>query len=416
MRILIYGLNFAPELVGIGKFTGEMAHHLAQHGHAVRVITAPPYYPEWRVRTGFSAWSYRRQELGGMQVFRCPLWVPAHPTGLSRLVHLLSFAVFSFPVLLAQWRWHPEIVLAVAPAISSAPAAWLAARLFDCPAWLHIQDFELDAALKLKMIPGLHLLGRILQGGETWLFHRFERVSTISARMQERLWHKSLPEHQTCLLPNWVDCQQIYPQPGPNPYRQEWGLSEEQILILYSGSMGEKQGLELVIQAARQLREDHRLRFVLCGDGSSRARLVALAADLENVTFAPLQPAESLNDLLNAADIHLLIQRANAADLVMPSKLNGMLASGKAVIATAEPDTELARVVSQVGLLIPPEDLDALCSAILQLSNQPDLRHTLGRRGREFAQEHYDQEGILTRLADELQRVIERHHSARSKV
>ena len=395
MRILIYGLNFEPELVGIGKFTAEMAHHLAQNGHAVRVITAPPYYPEWRVYTGFSAWSYRRQELGGLQVFRCPLWVPSHPTGLSRLVHLLSFALFSFPALLAQWRWHPEIVLAVAPAITSAPTAWLAARLFGSPAWLHIQDFELDAALKLHMIPGLHLLGRMLQGIETWLFNRFDRVSTISARMQERLWHKGLPEHKTYLLPNWVDCRLIFAQSGLNRCRQEWQLSENQILVLYSGSMGEKQGLELVIQAARQLRDDHRLRFVLCGDGSSRARLEASAADLDNVTFTPLQPAERLNDLLNAADIHLLIQRANAADLVMPSKLNGMLASGKAVIATAEPDTELARVVSQVGLLIPPEDLQALCSAILRLASQPDLRHTLGSRGREFAQQHYDQEGFL---------------------
>ena len=112
MRILIYGINFSPELTGIGKYTGEMAAWLAARGHEVRVVTAPPYYPDWQVWAGFSAWQYQlADETGGrLRVVRCPLWVPARPSGLTRLLHLASFALSSLPVLLWQWRWRPEVV------------------------------------------------------------------------------------------------------------------------------------------------------------------------------------------------------------------------------------------------------------------------------------------------------------------
>jgi colanic acid biosynthesis glycosyl transferase WcaI len=406
MRILIYGLNYEPEWVGTGKFTGEMAHYLAEHGHQVRMVTAPPYYPAWRIHPGYSAWKYRRQTLGEVDVIRCPLWVPRQPSGITRLLHLLSFALSSAPALLSQAAWRPELILAVAPAIAAAPTAWFSARLFGCPAWLHIQDFELEAALRLEMLPGMRWLSTLLQKAESWLLNRFDHLSTISTRMQARLWQKGIPVHKTHLLPNWVDCQAISPQPGPNPYRQAWGLTEDQILLLYAGSMGEKQGLELILQAARQLQADPRLVFVLCGTGSSRHRLEALAAGLTHVRFVPLQPPERLHELLNAANIHLLVQRSSAADLVMPSKLTGMLASGVPVIATAEPGTELAQVISQVGRCVPPENLAAFCAAVQQLADQPDLQRSLGDQGRQYALDHLDQRLILSRLEAELRRAV----------
>ena len=160
---------------------------------------------------------------------------------------------------------------------------------------------------------------------------------------------------------------------------------------------------------AHRLLGEPTIHFVICGEGSARARLETQAAGLTNVRFAPLQPAEALNDLLNAADIHLLVQRSHAADLVMPSKLSGMLGSGKPVIATAEPDTELARVMRQVGLLVPPGDLDAICHAIQQLASQPELRRALGSQGRRYALEHCDQQPILERLEAALRQLVQEH-------
>ena len=212
MRILIYGINFSPELTGIGKYTGEMAAWLAARGHEVRVVTAPPYYPDWQVWTGFSGWRYQlADEAGGsLRVVRCPLWVPARPSGLTRLLHLASFALSSLPVLLWQWRWRPAVVFAVAPPLFCAPGAWLAARLAGGKAWLHIQDYEVDAAFDLGLLKGARLR-RMALAGERWLLRRFDRVSTISRRMLALAQAKGVAAGCLVLFPNWVDVLAIRP-------------------------------------------------------------------------------------------------------------------------------------------------------------------------------------------------------------
>jgi len=128
MKILLYGLNYAPEPVGIGKYSGELGPWLAARGHSVRVITAPPYFPGWRVSAGYhNGYSLKQRE--GVRVRRCPLWVPRRPSGLTRLLHLASFALSSLVPLLAQRAWRPDVVITVAPAFFCAPGALLLRRL-----------------------------------------------------------------------------------------------------------------------------------------------------------------------------------------------------------------------------------------------------------------------------------------------
>ncbi len=128
-RILILGINFHPELTGIGKYTGELAAYLQERGHNVRMVTAPPYYPSWQVQPGYKAWQYTREAWRGVEIYRCPLWVPRSPSGLKRLLHLFSFALSSIPILLGQLRWKPDLILCIAPAFFCAPFALLTARL-----------------------------------------------------------------------------------------------------------------------------------------------------------------------------------------------------------------------------------------------------------------------------------------------
>ena len=118
LKILVYGLNYAPELTGIGRFTGDMARWLVTRGHAVRAVTAPPYYPEWRIAGGYRRFGWSRETLDGVEVLRCPLYVPARAGGLRRVAHLLSFATSSWlPVLWQAARWKPDVVFTVEPAL-----------------------------------------------------------------------------------------------------------------------------------------------------------------------------------------------------------------------------------------------------------------------------------------------------------
>ena len=211
MRILICGIHFHPELTGVGRYTGEMASYLSRVGHEVRVVTAPLYYPYWQVQPGFKGWQYRAEAWQGVRIFRTPLWVPRQPSGMNRLLHLFAFALFSLPVLVGQIGWKADLVLCVVPTLFMAPAALLIARLGGSTSWLHIQDFELDAALGLEMLPGRMVLGRLAQAFEHFAITRFDRVSTISKNMLDLAVAKGVKAGRTVLLPNWVDTAEIFP-------------------------------------------------------------------------------------------------------------------------------------------------------------------------------------------------------------
>jgi colanic acid biosynthesis glycosyl transferase WcaI len=398
MRLLIHGLNFSPELTGIGKYTGEMAAFFAAQGHEVRVVTAPPYYPEWRVHAGYRSWWWKKERSPNLTVYRAPLWVPKKPSGPKRLLHLASFALSSFPVMLRQVFWRPQVVMVVMPSFFNLPAAFWVAKICGARSWLHIQDFEIDAAVGLGMVPRRSLLALSASRMERFWLARFAKISTISDGMMRRLLQKGMLPERTFLFPNWVDVDLIKPLAQTSPYRREWGLRPGQILVLYSGNLGKKQGLETLLDAAARLRPDKRIQFVICGDGASKAQVEAACRLHGNIRLIPLQPLDRLNELLNAADIHALPQRADAADLVMPSKLGGMLASGRATVATAHDGTELARVIDRAGMRTPPGDVDALTNAFKALSIDPKLRKRLGDLGRRYAVTHWRKQDILSSL------------------
>ncbi|OAE51851.1 colanic acid biosynthesis glycosyltransferase WcaI [Achromobacter mucicolens] len=394
MKILIYGINYAPELTGTGKYTAELAEWLAARGHEVNVVTAPPYYPQWRVHDGYRGTRYTKEMRRGVTVRRAPLWVPERPGGAKRLVHLASFALSSLPSLLRAAMRRPDIILVVEPALFCAPAAWLTARLTGARAWLHIQDFEVDAAFELGLLKG-GALRSMVKRAERWLMRRFDRVSTISNRMLDLALSKGIDPARAVLLPNWIDVNAITPLAEGGDYRAQLGIPDNAIVALYSGNMGGKQGLQILADVARRLNREDRLWFLFCGQGPERAALEEKCHGLTRVIFLDLQPAERLGALLGTADIHLLPQRAGAADLVMPSKLTGMLATGRPVVCGAARGTELANVVSRCGLLTPPEDAAAMAEAVRKLSYNAQIRETLGAAARQYAMAHLHVDAVL---------------------
>ncbi len=402
MRVLIVAINFAPELTGIGKYVGDMTAWMAEAGIDVRVVTAPPYYPEWSVGAGYSGRRYTTERLSGAKVFRCPLWVPRRPGGLSRLLHLISFALSSLPVVLWQaLTWRPQVVMVIEPPLACAPAAWLAARACGARAWLHVQDLEVDAAFDLGVLrrPWLR---KLVLAMERSLMRRFDRVTSISPRMLARLREKGVSEAQLGFFPNWVDTDLIRPLAGGNALRAALGINTDTPVLLYSGNMGEKQGLEVIVEVARAFEAStEKVLFMLCGDGAARPRIERAAAGLTNVRFIPLQPVERLNELLNLADIHLLPQREGAEGLVMPSKLTAIMASGKPVVAGAHSDSDVGRAAAAGGLVVPPGDAGAFSLAIGKLLADSSMRDRLGSSGRDYAVAHWEKSAVLRRaLAD----------------
>lgn len=413
MKILLYGIYFAPEVTGIGKYTGEMASWLVANGHQVRVFTAPPYHPAWQ--------SGRWQ---GVTETRYPEWMPRR---LKRFSHLVNFAFSSVPALLRQVMWRPQVVWVVEPALFCTPAALTVARLTGAKTWLHVQEFELDTAISLGMLKR-PWLRRMALGMERWLMRRFDVVSTVSQRMQQRLVEKGVAPSKTAVAPNWVDVETITPsayaalalawgeEPVVNRFRTLLEIDPKTVVALFTGDMCVQQGLELLSQAADLLAQATAsftnappIVFVLCGNGTGRADLEMRCAGLPNVRFLDLQPLSLLSELLGMADVHLLPQRADSPDLAIPSKLIGMLASGRPVLASTQPHSELANVVlgtasrgEPCGVIVPPGNALAFAEALLQLAQDPDTRYLMGESARRHAESNLNIDIVLGRFLTRL--------------
>jgi len=191
MKILIYGINFSPELTGTGKYTGEMAAWMSLHGHEIRVITAPAYYPEWKIHGNYSKYWYTKGSIDNVFIYRCPLYVPSTLTTVKRLVHLFSFAVTSFIPLLKQYRWRPDYILCVAPTLFCVPGLKLLSKITKSKSILHIQDYEVDAMIGLGMA-NKSFFTKLAVKFEHWCLHSVNNVSTISHSMVKKAIEKGV--------------------------------------------------------------------------------------------------------------------------------------------------------------------------------------------------------------------------------
>ncbi len=369
-KILIHGMNFFPEPIGVGRYTGELAAYLAAQGEAVEVITSVPHYPGWKVRPPYRAGRYRVEAWSGVRIVRCPLLLDAHGQGIWRLITPLTFALAAAPV--AIWRIlrsRPDAVVCVQPTLMCAPAAVLAARIVGARCILHVQDLEIDAAFSVGHLKG-EWLRKVATAVERFMLRRFDSIITISERMRRAIEVKGIAPDVLLVLRNWVDLSSIRRMDGANRFREMLGIAATDFVVLYAGQLGPKQALPVLLDAALQCRDHSGIRFVIAGDGPIKESLVETYGRFANIHFLPLQPEEHLCELLNVADLHVLPQDRSAADLVLPSKLGGMLASGRPILVTADAGTELHDLLDGVAIVVPAHDVHALSEAIKQASLQ----------------------------------------------
>ncbi len=395
MKLLIYGLHFKPDLIGIGKYTGEMADWFFAQDYEIRTITAPSYYPEWILKP--RSWWYRKED-NPYITWRCPIFVPSQPKGITRLVHLLSFAFSSIPILIKNIRWKPDFVISIEPPFFITPLTLLFSKLTKAKSILHIQDLEIDAAYSLNILKKgvfYNLIGRF----EKYILKKFDVISTISQMMKSELIKKGISKDKIHIFPNWADTDNITPDTDNAYLKKQLSIHSSKNIILYSGNIGEKQNLEILINVAEKMQNDGKYNFLMVGDGASKTRLLkdVKRRNITNIMFLPLQPLKDLGALLTMADIHLVTQDKYISDYVLPSKLTNILSAGGVSIISAKTGTELSQIVKkyEIGYLVEPDSETELYAAINYLLSNKSHYSTISANARKYAEKYLAKEKIL---------------------
>ena len=401
-KFLLIGYNFYPELTGIGKYNGEMINWLAEAGYDCTVLTAYPYYPYWKVqepyfrkRFGYSKEVKQFESGGCTTIHRCPMYVPAKPSGLKRILLDFTFLLSAFAKLvqlLLTKRF--DTVFVVAPSFQFGLLGILCKQISKSRFIYHIQDMQIEAARDLKLIKSKNVIN-LLFSLEKYIFDKADIICSISTGMSHKIENKA--KKSVLLFPNWTDIKQFFPIVDKVQIHEKFGFDEGEKIILYSGAIGEKQGLEAIIQAAQYFHARREIKFVICGSGPYKEVLqnMAINLQLQNIVFLPLQPYEKFNTFLNIADIHLVIQKENTSDLVMPSKITTILAIGGLAIITANDGSSLHNFVMKynVGILVPTENQQALNNGIKQALSLSDS--TIARNARAYAEHNLSIDEIM---------------------
>lgn len=377
-RLLSY--NYEPEPTGIGRFNGELCRWLVAHGWDAEAFTGLPHYPWWSVPEAYRD-PPREEDLGGVRVVRVRHYVPkGRISGAKRILLDASWLLAIAPRLLADRR-RPDLLFAVAPPFLGGLLALTYGRFRRVPVVYHVQDLQVDAAIGMGMLPAWAC--SIPLAVERAIMRRCRRVTTISETMRRKIAAKDPGRITTALFRNWADVTTMAPWTGPSEYRHEWSCAEDACVVMYSGNLGRKQGIDDLLDAVAQVPET---TAVIAGRGAARDEIEARIDAIPHAHLLDLQPAERLAEFLTAGDIHCIPQKRAMGDLVLPSKLLNIMAVGRPLVVAADSGTELARTVLEAGcgVVVPPEDSAAMARAIRTLAADPEQRERMGRSGRRF--------------------------------
>lgn len=402
MRVIVWGINYAPEFTGIAPHSVSLCEYLFGQGHDIEMVTSFPYYPAWRKREEDRGRLYRTDVVNGVPVHRCWHFVPARVSALKRIIHEGTFIATSTLRVLTLER--PDVVVVVSPPLLLGMAAWLAGKLQRAPFVFHVQDMQPDAAVGLGMLKASWFT-RALYWLEAFAYRHASRISGITRGMLEAFRRKGVPDSKLIYFPNAIDLRpESHAPPRRGEFRSQHGFAPNEFLAVYAGNLGVKQGLEVLLDTAALLR-DKPVRFLICGDGAQREVLAARAREmgLPNFSMLPLQEGRNYRALLVDADVCFITQQAGAGNSFFPSKLLGLLAESKPVVTVAAPECELALSLGEgnFGVNVPPNHPEELAALLDSLANDPERLWIYGANGRRYV-EQFDRQRVMQNFAGEL--------------
>ena len=397
-------VNYAPEDTAIGLYTSQLAEFLVTKGYNVSVITGFPYYPMWKIPENYQDKPrYYTEVINGVTIYRYKFFVPENRNFFYRTLHILSFN-FGNLFNLKKVR-KADLVFCNIPFTTNVVLGLFLKWRLKAKLWTSIKDFEFDAAYEsglLKQNVVTRVFKTILYKIEAYLFTKSDIISSISFKMVDRIKQKA-PKTNPVFFPDWVDVDFI----NPENYNHHSYISKDKFTILYSGNIGQKQNWEVYITLAKKLIAHPDIEFILVGEGAYKTELLARLEQeglLGFIKYYEPIPYEDLSDLLCSADLHVLFQKSDVIDSVMPSKILGMMSSARPSVITGDLSSEVARHInsSQGWGYYTNEDPELILNAILTLKEDKNLQTEIGKKARAYMIENFSKNMILNSFIEKI--------------
>ena len=410
MNILVVALNFSPELVGCGKFNSEFVNWFSNKANKIIVITTNPYYPEWKSNKNY----YNKSYQDNICIVRCPIYIPKKINTFTRITHYLSFFISSLPPILYFGLSKIDVALNMCPTILSSPNVLLISFIKKTffrkkiVTWIHFADLEIEAFTQTKYFNN-KIIRKIILFFEKILLNNFDLISSISFYMNQKIKSNVKKNKKIYYLPIFIETKEFSLIPDNkalNPFYQKLSLKSENIVIMYSGTLNEKLSCECLVDTIKILSYRKDLTWIVSGDGPKKNYFVKNLKNFNNVLFYDFQPHSKLPYWLNIADIHLIPQKLSSVKYCLPSKLLGILASGKPVIGIAPEGSELGNVLDKYGIRVSHESSEEMSDSIIKLANNKELRTRLSKKSKHYISKYFEKDNILNNLFLEVQKMI----------
>lgn len=399
--LVMVSTYYAPEQSGTGPYATQLAESWAASGTEVHVLAGMPHYPAWRTHPEYvGAW--RTTEIReGVLVHRRRHLVPTRHTTLRRALYeasVLGHGVVSLP----RTR-KPDLVVAEMPTLAAGLLAARIARRHRVPFVPIVQDLMGSAAVQ-SGIQGGERAATLVAALESRAIRQGSLVGVIHESMVEPVARMGIDRTRIRLVPNWSHID--LPSRPRVHIRRRLGWGPDETVLLHAGNMGLKQRLDVLIDLAK-LAPD--VRVVLLGDGNQRRHLQALANGVANLDFLPPVSDEDFPEVLAAADVLALTQRASVADMSVPSKLTSYFAAARPVLASAAERSGGAAQVrdSGAGLVVAPEDPLGMLNALRDVVDDRARAEEMGRNGARYVTERLGKAAGIARVTSLLDEALQ---------
>lgn len=374
-----------------------MSSGLARRGHRVRAIVAHPHYPDWKVSPGYGQWS-RRENIDGVIVERLLHFVPRRPASIPRA---FSETTFGLRQIFSRWG-RPSAMVVISPALLSSALVRLRSLLTHrgTPFVVWVQD--LYALGVVETGQGSGLTARVLRQVEGWLLRSASRVVVIHDRFAARVHEDfGVPRDRIEVIRNWTHLAAL-PSVNVQDVRRRYGWADDETVVVHTGNMGVKQGLQHVVDAGRLAHDrGEKVKFVLVGNGAQRESLEQrINARPTSTVIVPPLDDRAFAEVLQAADILLVNELPGVSEMAVPSKLTSYFASGRPVLAATDAAGITAQEVlaAEAGIVVAAGEPAALLEGAKRLASDSDYSERLSRNGKRYRETVLDETFAIDRF------------------